>query len=130
VLLYSRTNVELGIPDDVFLVTDSTTSVVISQAAVMPLFALAALLCPAKVEGTIFALFTATMNFGSLVGTQLGALLTLAFGVDAHNFTYMWQLVLLVSLMQLIPLGFMWLLPPGGTSDIEANDKRSEGKDD
>ena len=31
VLLYSRTNVKLGIPDDVFLVTDSTASVAISQ---------------------------------------------------------------------------------------------------
>ena len=38
----------------------------------MPLFALAALLCPAKVEGTIFALFTATMNFGSLFGSESG----------------------------------------------------------
>lgn len=121
----------MGIPDDVFLVTDSTTSVVISQAAVMPLFALAALLCPAKVEGTIFALFTATMNFGSLFGSESGALLTWAFGVDAHNFEYMWQLVLLVSLMQLIPLAFLWLLPPGGTGNIaKPGEDKAEGKDE
>eukprot|EP00658_Telonema_sp_P-2_P040898 TRINITY_DN29249_c0_g1_i1.p1 TRINITY_DN29249_c0_g1~~TRINITY_DN29249_c0_g1_i1.p1 ORF type:complete len:484 (+),score=114.78 TRINITY_DN29249_c0_g1_i1:194-1645(+) len=134
VLLYSRTNKKMGIPDDVFLITDSTTSVVISQAAVMPLFALAALLCPEKVEGTIFALFTATMNFGSLIGAELGALLTYLFGVEAHNFTYMWQLVLLASLMQLIPLAFLWLLPQGSASNIERPDDEyddeSESKQD
>merc|ERR1712072_1060394 len=101
----------MGIPDDVFLITDSTASVAISQAAVMPLFALAALLCPEKVEGTIFALFTATMNFGTLAGSQIGALMTYMFGVDAHNFRLMWVLALIVALLQLYPLAFLWLLP-------------------
>ena len=58
------------------------------------------------------------------------ALMTWAFQVDSHNFKYMWILVLVASLMQLIPLLFLWLIPPGGTNDLETKKPQAEAKQD
>jgi len=119
VLLYTGANRKMGIPDVPFLLTDSTISVIVSQFCSMPLLALVAVLCPAGVEGTVFSVFTAVMNFGSLVGMQIGAALTLAFGVTAHDFTLMWALALTTSLCQLYPLVFLWLIPGGRAKDVK-----------
>jgi len=120
IMLYTRANVSLGIPDVPFLITDSTISIIVSQVGSMPIFALVAILCPEGVEATIFSLFTSVMNFGSLVGNQIGGILVYLFGITSTDFTLLWLLVLLTSLLQLYPMVFLFLIPAGTTKNMKA----------
>ena len=55
--------------------------------------------------------------------------MTLLFGVDSHNFRLMWVLALVVSLLQLYPLFFLWLLPKGNTTDLDVSDTSAAYED-
>lgn len=62
------------------------------------------------------------MNFGTLVGNQLGGLLVYLFGITSHEFELLWLLVLLTSLCQLYPMLFLWMIPPGTAGSIKKPD--------
>ena len=53
-LLTTHYNRVLGIPDQLFALTDSVVLTVLGQIAFMPTLALAAAVCPPGVEGTLF----------------------------------------------------------------------------
>lgn len=70
-----RWNLEIGIPDLVFLLfTDIVFNTVVTILIVLPLFALFAKVTPRKIEGTIFAFLTGTMNLGyAIISPAIGA---------------------------------------------------------
>jgi hypothetical protein len=59
----------------------------------MPVLVLAARICPEGMEGTMYALIMSINNFGGIVGTQFGALITLALGITDKNLSNFWILV-------------------------------------
>ena len=75
-----RVNLELGIPDRYFFFGEELLGPVVSRLNTMPLFILAAKLCPPKMEGTLFALNMGLSNFGVILGTYMGNGLLLALG--------------------------------------------------
>ena len=109
-ILVTRTNLALGIPDTWFTFGDDLILTVLGQLAFMPLLVLAASLCPPGVEGTLFALLMSIFNGAGIVGTELGALLTDALGVSAAegggptDFTNLGLLVTICNLSSLLPL--------------------------
>lgn len=63
-----RWNKDIGVDDLVFLLfTDVVFGVVSTVLYSLPLLALFAKITPAKIEGTIYAFLTGTMNFGTTV---------------------------------------------------------------
>jgi len=111
ILLYTRANLALGIPDEVFVVTDSAFMTAIKTVAQLPLMTLMAAMCPDAIEGTLFSVFTSIANLGGVLGGWMGALLTLMFGITSTQFHLMWALCVTCALMQLTPIYFLYLLP-------------------
>ena len=110
-LLVTHANRALGIDDRLFSVADSLVITVMGKIAYMPLLVLAARICPAGMEATLFALLMSVMNFSALISNELGALFTSWLGITESNFNNLWILVLIANLSKLLPLPFLGLLP-------------------
>ncbi|CAN0036385.1 unnamed protein product [Discosporangium mesarthrocarpum] len=109
-LLVSHANRALGIPDELFTFGDDVILTVLGQIAFMPVLVLAARICPPGIEGTLFALLMSIFNGGTIVGSELGALLTRVIGVTDVNFTRLGTLIVLCNLSSLLPLPFLkWI---------------------
>lgn len=115
-LLVTHANRTIGIDDRWFSLGDSLILTVMGQIAFMPVLVLAARLCPAGVEATLFALLMSVVNLAGLVSYEFGALLTHWFGVTDTNFENLWILVILTNLSTLLPLPLLGWLP--SASDI------------
>ena len=113
ILLTSRMNVALGIPDQVFSLTDTAVLTVLGQVAFMPTLVLAASLCPPGVEGTLFATLMSIYNAAGTLSSELGALLTSMFGITDTNFDNLSALILVCSLSSLLPLPLLYFLDYG-----------------
>jgi hypothetical protein len=116
----SRWNVRLGITDEVFVLGEEVLSPVFSRLSAMPLFILAARLCPEGIEATLFALTMGLSNFGGKMGSIMGiGLLHALGGVDAPDFDNLRKLVVIRSLTRALPLLLIpFLVPTGSPSDV------------
>lgn len=110
ILLTSRYNLQLGIPDEAFALTDTVVLTVLGQIAFMPTLVLAASLCPPGVEGALFATLMSIYNGAGVISGELGGLLTSFVGVTDTNFENLSLLVLICSLASLLPLPFINML--------------------
>lgn len=107
ILLTTHINREWGVPDELFTLTDSVVLTVLGQVSFMPILALAALLCPPGVEGTLFASLMSIFNLSGTIGSELGALLTSTLGITDHNFGNLSWLIAICSVSSLLPLPFL-----------------------
>lgn len=96
-LLYSRYNLELGIPDYAFVLGADVLGSVMAQWKYMPGIVLMAYLCPSGMEATMYALLAGCNNLGQTVASNCGALLLNVLGTEprgeAHEssqFKYLW----------------------------------------
>jgi hypothetical protein len=125
-LLVTHTNRALGIDDHWFSLGDSLILTVMGQIAYMPVLVLAARLCPAGVEATLFALLMSITNLAGLLSYELGAVLMHWLGITETNFSSLWLLVLITNLSTLLPLPFLGWLPgsdpktESGTASLQA----------
>mmetsp|Transcript_380 Transcript_380/g.602 ORF Transcript_380/g.602 Transcript_380/m.602 type:complete len:506 (+) Transcript_380:1-1518(+) len=106
-LLTTHYNRVLGIPDQLFALTDSVVLTVLGQIAFMPTLTLAAAVCPPGVEGTLFATLMSIYNASFTVGSELGAGLTAFLGITDKSFDQLSLLVVICSLSSLLPLLFI-----------------------
>ena len=87
-VLAKRWNLEIGISDMVFLVFSDVVGVVITTLLYsLPIIALFAKITPSKVEGTIFAFLTGTMNLATIaISPGMGTMINHFFvGVDKED---------------------------------------------
>ncbi|KYC43570.1 folate-biopterin transporter [Scytonema hofmannii PCC 7110] len=110
-LLVTHTNRALGIDDHWFSLGDSLILTAMGQIAYMPVLVLAARLCPAGVEATLFALLMSVTNLAGLLSYELGAVLMHVMGITESNFDSLWLLVLITNFSTLLPLPFLKWLP-------------------
>lgn len=110
IILTSRYNLELGIPDQLFALTETSVLSVLGQLAFMPTLVLAASLCPPGVEGTLFATLMSIYNAAGSISSETGAWLTSLLGVTDSNFDNISLLVVLASISSLFPLFFIQYL--------------------
>lgn len=111
VLLVTGLNREFGISDEWFAIGDSLIITVLSQVSFMPVLVLAARLCPAGMEATLFATLMSISNGGSLAGGLMGAGLTQLLGITKDSFANLSLLIILCNLSSLLPLPLLGLLP-------------------
>ena len=127
----SRVNVAIGIPDYVFafLSYDGGLRDLVKRFFTIPMYILAARVCPPSVMATAFALNMGLSNFGVRMGGYLGmALLALLGGVAPPAFVNMQWLILIRALCRLVPVLFIPLLIPKGSPRDDAFKIR--GRDD
>ena len=109
-ILVTGLNREWGIDDRLFSLGDSVLLTVLGEVSFLPVLVLAARVCPAGVEATLFAALMSVFNAGGVVSGALGAGLTSALGVTSENFDNLFCLVLVCNLSSLAPLaGLGWL---------------------
>ena len=105
-----RWNLDWGIPDLYFLVfTDVVFSVISTILYSLPILALFAKITPPRVEGTVFAFLTGTMNFSStVISPAVGTWLNNEFvGVnkrDLSNYSTLCLISLICSIIQFVLL--------------------------
>jgi hypothetical protein len=115
-----RWNVHWGIPDGFFMLGESAIGSVVGWINTMPVLVLAARLCPSGMEATMYALIMSINNFGSVVGTLTGSILTNMLGVTAKHLENFWLLVLICNLTTLLPLLLINWIPEEDPVDIQA----------
>lgn len=123
-ILVTHVNREFGISDRWFSLGDSLILTVMGQIAFMPVLVLAARLCPAGVEATLFALLMSVVNFSGFVSYQLGAILMKFLHVTDTNFEQLWLLVLITNLSGMLPLPLLGWLP--GASEMPTEEAEVE----
>jgi folate/biopterin transporter len=110
-ILVTHANRSLGIDDQWFSLGDSLILTVMGQIAFMPVLILAAQLCPAGVEATMFAILMSICNLAGILSHESGALLTHWMGITDTNFEWLWLLVLVTNLATLLPLSMLRWVP-------------------
>ncbi|PZD73450.1 Folate-biopterin transporter [Acaryochloris thomasi RCC1774] len=110
-LLVTHANRTLGIDDHWFSLGDSLILTVMGQLAYMPVLVLAARLCPAGIEATMFALLMSIINLAGILSHESGALLMHQLGVTESQFQNLWLLVMITNLSTLLPLPLLRWLP-------------------
>lgn len=110
-VMVTRVNRKLLIPDTVFAVVDEGVSSAIGRIKWMPLLVLAARLCPPGIEGTFFALLMSIDNLGTLSSSWVGSVILRLTGIRRTNFQFLWLTVLIRNGMRLLPLPFLFLVP-------------------
>ncbi|CBZ52234.1 putative integral membrane protein [Neospora caninum Liverpool] len=111
VVVVQRWNVQIGIPDTAFVVTDTVLMEFVGEFQAMPILVLAARLCPPGLESTIYSFLLSAYNLGLGLGALLSAGLTAAYGISATNFTNLTSLILVCAATNLLPLCLIWLVP-------------------
>lgn len=111
IILVSRVNLRMHIPDRAFVLSDAALTDAISKLKLMPMLVLSAQLCPNGIEGTVFAFLMSVSNFGFTSGSWFGALLLKWLHVQKDDYSRLWLAVLIRSLMRLSPLLFLFLVP-------------------
>lgn len=126
VLIFSRYNLKLGIPDKTFALTAAAMHSITKMWMWMPSMLLTAQLCPKGSEATMFALLAGCANLGHSCSSMIGAYALEAFGVtptgevgDVDKFKNLWQVALMSSLLP----AFTLLMIPLCIPDAKQSEK-------
>ncbi|WP_017715883.1 folate/biopterin family MFS transporter [Kamptonema formosum] len=120
-ILVTHTNRALGIDDHFFSLGDSIILTVIGKIAYMPVLVLAARICPAGVEATLFAVLMSLINLAQFLSHETGAAMTHWLGITETNFDKLWLLVLIANLSTLLHLAFLgWVPEESAQSESQA----------
>ncbi|RMX67468.1 hypothetical protein DD238_001293 [Peronospora effusa] len=131
VVLVTRTNLELGIPDKAFVLGDHVVADVIGRLKTMPIMVLCAKLCPRGIEGTLFALLMSISNVSNSVSEFWGAMLCDWMGIAKDEYDMLGTAIVVRSALKLVPIFFLFLIPTSDPQDIiDKLDLRTPSEDD
>ncbi|XP_051218041.1 probable folate-biopterin transporter 2 [Lolium perenne] len=110
-MLVTRLNTKIGIPDYIFAVIDSAVCQMVGRLQWLPLLVLCSKLCPPGIEGTFYALLMSIQNAGLLMSSWWGGLLLHMLNVTRTEFSNLWLAVLIRNVSRLLPLMLLFLVP-------------------
>ncbi|XP_021774405.1 probable folate-biopterin transporter 4 isoform X1 [Chenopodium quinoa] len=114
-VLVSRANIAYGISDKILVLWGTAVADAINQFKLMPFLILSGQLCPPGIEGTLFALFMSIKNFGSTVGSFVGAWLASILNISSGSFDNLHLGIVIQFFCSFIPLAFLFLIPKDAT---------------
>ena len=121
-LLYTRKNIELGIPDKVFVLCGSVMQSLVLTWMWIPGVVMLAHLCPKGLEASMYALLAGCHNIGSSVAQYSGAFMLSELGInpngsinETEKFSNLWKAVLISALLPLLSLSLLPLCIPAKT---------------
>lgn len=118
VVLVTRANLDMGIPDKAFVLGDAVIADVISRLKTMPVLVLCAKLCPKGVEGTLFALLMSISNFSYSVSEFWGAFICSSLGITKGAYDNLWIAIVFRSVLKVTPILFLFLIPATDPQDV------------
>lgn len=124
-IIYSRLNVKLGIPDQVFVLGTSALQTVIGQWMWVPGIVILSQLCPKDMEATMYALLAGCHNLGGTVASSCGAMMLQLMGVqpsgaedESAEFKNLWKCSAIATVFPLITLVLLpFLIPDAAQTD-------------
>lgn len=132
IVLVTRLNLVLGIPDFWFCLTADALTTALAEINTMPLLVLACNICPKDIEGTLYAFLMSVLNLGNLISSQLGAVLTTSLGITNSNFHNLSWLIFIANIVLVLPMPLLYLIKEDSYNPIkddEAEDVESNHKD-
>ena len=121
-LLFTRTNVRLGISDKLFVLCGSVMTSLISTWMWIPGVVMLAHLCPKGLEASMYALLAGCHNLGGSVAQYTGAFMLNQLGItprgsdnESEKFEDLWIAVLISSLLPLLSLALLPICIPAKT---------------
>jgi folate/biopterin transporter len=119
VVMFSRINLKIGIPDHYMVIGATISESLVAQWQWMPSVVILSYLCPQGLEATMYALLAGCASFGNIVANDLGALLLQllecnpkgALG-ESRSYDNLWIAALISCLMPLVVIAALfWLIP-------------------
>lgn len=125
VIILSRLNVKLGIPDAVFVLGASVLQTIVSQWMWMPGVVILSQLCPKGMEATMYALLAGCHNLGNTIASNCGAYVLLLLNcnpsgqeAESHQFDRLWIGSALSTVLPMLTLLLLpWLIPDSRQTD-------------
>lgn len=110
-ILVSRTNELLGLPDKMFAIGDDIILTILGQIGFMPILVLAAKISPQNIEASFYATIMSLNNLSSMISSITGGIVTKIFNVNSNNFDNLSYLLLFTNVVGLLPLLYLNYLP-------------------
>mmetsp|Transcript_26454 Transcript_26454/g.63752 ORF Transcript_26454/g.63752 Transcript_26454/m.63752 type:complete len:582 (-) Transcript_26454:77-1822(-) len=119
VLVYTRYNLVLGIPDHAFVLTSVVLHSIVGQWLWLPGVVLISQLCPKGIEATMYALLAGCHNLGNTLAAYLGALMLKEMGItpdgspnESHKFDNLWMAAAIQAIAPILTLAILpWMIP-------------------
>lgn len=118
-VLFSRMNVQIGIPDCFFAFGNQSLGTMIYQWLWMPQVGLFSQLCPKDMEASMFALVVSCHNLGVAISSALGAWLLASLScnprgaaMETSEFQHLWIASGVSSLLPLLGISALFSLVP------------------
>lgn len=129
-LVYSRKNIQYGIPDTVFVLSSAAMESVIGQWMWMPQVVVLSYMCPKGMEATMFALLAGCHNLGGTIAANVGALVLEQLNVhpsgavaETETFDNLWVAAMIgMSLPLFCICTLYWLIPDAYQTERFTND--------
>ncbi|OWZ22943.1 Folate-Biopterin Transporter [Phytophthora megakarya] len=118
VVLVTRYNLKIGIPDKAFVLGDHVVADVIGRLKTMPIMVLCAKLCPRGIEGTLFALLMSISNVSYSVSEFWGAFVCDWMGITKDEYDSLWLAIVIRSALKVVPIFFLFLIPSTDPQEI------------
>lgn len=113
-IVYTRTNIRLGIPDKAFVLCGSVFQSLVLTWMWIPGVVMLAHLCPKGLEASMYALLAGCHNIGSSVAQYSGAFMLKELGItpkgaidEGHVFDNLWIAVTISACLPLITLALI-----------------------
>lgn len=132
ILLFTRYNKKMGIPDTYFVLGSQISATVIAQWQWMPGIVILSQLCPKGMEATMYALLAGCHNLGSTLSEYMGAYVLHLLDVrpsgkdnESHEFDNLWKAAVISTVLPMLTLVLLPVLIP----DARQTDKLLEEED-
>lgn len=119
ILLFTRYNLVLGIPDATFVLSSTVLGSVINQWRWMPGVVILSHLCPKGMEAIMYALLAGCHNLGNMVSSSAGAYLLEVMGCkpaglphESEQFENLWKISAITTVLPAVTIiCLFWLIP-------------------
>jgi hypothetical protein len=133
VIMFTRFNKKIGLPDHAFVLGSSVLTSVIGQWMWMPGIVILSQLCPKGMEATMYALLAGCHNLGNTIASNCGAWVLELLGSvptgqpnEQDQFKYLWVGSALSTVLPMFTLLLLpWLIPDARQTDkiLDDNDR-------
>jgi hypothetical protein len=115
ILVVTRVNLQMGIPDQIFMLSDKAITAAVSRIGHIPVLIMGAQLCPPGIEGTLYATMMSMLNFGAMLAEHNTAFLMWLLRVKKGSYDNLPYLIAICCTCAILPLLLLnTLLPYGG----------------